>query len=159
MIINKLSILLFFPFLTFSCTSEEKGKLPDSAFYNNTGSALTQEQQAAFDALNTLQTSTDEMNRLYSTFVKPSYPADTSFEVSQSELRAFMEQFIYEHCQNLSPEIQNQLAKTAVLAQKKYTVLHCTENRSDIDYDKGLPMTGTWVIPNILNRRDVILVW
>ena len=165
--INKLLVLLFFPCLIFSCTfgqegNEQKRELTNSTSYDNTVSELTQEQQSAFDALNTLQTSTDEMNRLYSTFAninQPCYPADTSFEVSQSELLIFMEQFISKYCQNLTPEIQNQLTKTSVLAQKKYTVLHCSGNKSNVTNEKGLPMTGTWVMPNVLGRRDVILVW
>lgn len=41
----------------------------ESTTYDNPVSELTQEQQSAFDALDTLQTSTDEMNRLYSTLV------------------------------------------------------------------------------------------
>ena len=165
--IKKLLVLLFIPCLTTSCTSsqgrtEEKRELTDSNSYNTPVSELTQEQQSAFDALNKLQTSTDEMNRLYSTFAnidQPCYPADTSFEVLQSELLFVMQQFIAKHCKNLTPKIQNQLAKSSVLAQNEYTVLHCTGNKSNITYEKGLPMTGTWVMPNVLGRRDVILVW
>ncbi|MFT6166370.1 MAG: hypothetical protein ACJASF_001057 [Vicingaceae bacterium] len=165
---SKMSLIL--SLLTLSCTNvqekvDKKQELTDlrtSYHYTEIVLEITQKEQAAFDALNTLQTSTDEMNRLYSTFAnidQPCYPADTSFEVSQSELLIFMEQFISKHCQNLTPEIQNQLAKTSVLAQKKYTVLHCTGNKSNVTNEKGLPMTGTWVMPNVLGRRDVILVW
>ena len=99
---KKLLVILFFPCLIITCTfsqegNEQKRELTDSNSYNNPISELTQDQQSAFDALNKLQTNTDEMNRLYSTFAnidQPCYPADTSFEVSQSELLMFMEQFI-----------------------------------------------------------------
>ena len=156
--IKKLLVLLFISCLTSSCTfsegrNDQKRELTDSTSYNIPVSELTQEQQSAFDALNKLQTSTDEMNRLYSTFAnieQPCYPADTSFEVSQSELLFVLQQFIAKHCKNLKPEIQNQLTKSSVLAQKKYTVLHCTGNNSNVNYEKGLPMTGTWIMPNIL---------
>ena len=132
--IEKLLIFLFIPCLISSCTfsqerDDQKRELTDSTSYNIPVSELTQEQQSAFDALNRLQISTDEMNRLYSTFAnikQPCYPADTSFEVSQSELLFVMQQFIAKHCKNLKPEIQNQLTNSSVLAQKKYTVLHCT---------------------------------
>ena len=115
-----------------------------------------------FDALNTLQTSTDEKNRLYSTFPnikQPCYPADTSFEVSQLELQHFMKKFIEQHCQNLTLEHQLELTKSSVLAQQQYTVWYCKEENSMVNYKKGIPMTGTWVMPNVLGRRDVILVW
>jgi hypothetical protein len=123
---------------------------------------LTQEQQAAFDALNTLQVSTDEMNRLYSTFagaVQPCYPPDTSFTISQIELLIAMKQFTSRNCENLSLQERDELAVKSVLAQEKYTVSLCLDNATPPTYKKGVPMTGTWVLPNVLGRRDVIIVW
>ncbi len=122
----------------------------------------TLEQQSAFDALNTLQVSTDEMNRLYSTFAgidQPCYPPDTSLTISQSELLIAMKQFVTSNCRNLSTEKRNALATTAVLAQKEYTLSLCLDNFSNVDYENGAPMVGTWVMPSILGRRDVIIVW
>ena len=162
--IKRLLILLFFPCLTITCTFSQEGneRKKEMANSNKPVSELTQEQQSAFDALNKLQTSTDEMSRIYSTFPnieQPCYPADTSFEISQSELLTFMEKFISKHCQNLTPEHQVQLTKSSVLAQKKYKVLHCADYESNVNYENGLPMTGTWIMPNVLGRRDIILVW
>ena len=159
-IIKTLSILLLLPCLTIACKFDQDGNKEKPS--NNPVSKLTQAQQSAFDALNKLQTSTDEMNRIYSTFPgieQPCYPADENFEITQSELLGFMGEFIAKHCQNLMPKEQAQLAKTAVLAQKEYTVLHCAGNDLNVNYEKGLPMTGTWVIPNVLGRRDVVLEW
>ena len=155
-IINKLIGLLFLTCLSIACNFVQEG--------NEQKTELTQEQEAALEALNTLQTSTDERNRFYSTFANQKhsfYPPDTSFEVSQSELLIYIEQFISEHCQNLAPEIQHQLAKKAVLAQKKYTVLYCTVTlpKSNINPEQGPPMKGIWVMPSVLDSRDVILVW
>ena len=154
----------------FSCTpahekAEDKQQVTDiSGSYSNTDSLeeLTEEQQSAFDALNTLQTNTDEMNRLYSTFanlVQPCYPADTSMVITQSELLVFMKQFISRHCKNLQEEVQNQLAASSVLAQEEYKVLYCSKDSSLQNYENGLPMVGTWVIPGVLGRRDIIIVW
>ncbi|MEO0338931.1 MAG: hypothetical protein AAF242_06930 [Bacteroidota bacterium] len=154
--LKSLLVLLSLSCISISCTPYPNGNEGDAL------SALTTEQQAAFDALNTLQTSTDERNRLYSSFPNadlPCYPSDTSFEVSQSELLAYMESFISKHCQNLSPESQRQLAQAAVLAQKKYTLLHCPANGSTVDYTKGLPTTGIWILPKVLDRRNVTLEW
>ena len=163
-------ILLVLPYLIFSCTAAQEGTdqkqeltdFPASYPNSDTVSELTQEQQSAFDALNTLQVSTDEKNRIYSTFAdifQPCYPADTSFVISQSELLIIMKQFISKYCKNLAVEKQNELAATAVLAQEEYKILHCRDNSYDENYENGLPMTGTWIMPSVLGRRDVILVW
>jgi len=163
----KLLAILILSCLVGSCTfsqrdNERNGAQTDSASHYDPKSELTQGQQSAFDALNELQISSDERNRLYSTYPnisQPFYPADTSFEISQSELRSFMDVFISRHYQNLTPEVRIQLANASVLAQNQYTVLHCKEKGSNENYAKGLPTTGTWVMPNVLGRRDVILAW
>lgn len=142
--------------------NKQEGESYESTPYDNPVSELTQEQQSAFDALNRLQRSTDEMNRLYSTFPnieQPCYPADTSFSITQSELLAFMKQFVSKHCQNLSKDMQDKLAKTSVLAQEEYTVLYCSNESVKQSFENGLSMSGTWVMPNILGRRDLIIVW
>lgn len=123
---------------------------------------LSPAQESAFDALNTLQTSTDEMNRLYSTFAnvhQPCYPADTSFVITQSEFLTYMKQFVSQHCKRLSEDTQDELATTAVLAQEEYTVFYCSNKSPGHNFKNGLPMSGTWVMPNVLGRRDVVIVW
>lgn len=122
----------------------------------------TLEQQSAFEALNTLQVSTDKRNRLYSTFAgidQPCYPPDTSFVISQSELLFAIKAFVETNCKNLSIKERNQLTKRAVLAQKDYTLSLCLDNVSIVDFENGTPMMGTWVMPSILERRDLIIVW
>ena len=123
---------------------------------------LTPAQQSAFDALNTLQVCTDEMNRLYSTFagiVQPCYPPDTSLIISQSELLIAMKQFVTNNCKNLTTEERDELAATSVLVQEEYTLSLCLDNSENINYENGAPMSGTWVMPSVLGRRDVIIVW
>lgn len=125
-------------------------------------SELTPEQQSAFDALNTLQVSTDEMNRLYSTFpgsVQSCYPPDTSLIISQAELLIAMKQFVTSNCKNLAVDERDELAATSILAQEEYTVLLCLDSSAPVAYENGAPMTGTWVLSSVLDRRDVIIVW
>ena len=122
---------------------------------------LTPEQQAAFDALNTLQVSTDSRNRLYSTFagtVQPCYPPDTTLIISQADALAAMKQFVAKHCTNLTIKVRNELAAKSVLAQDEYTLSLCLDHAAVTD-ENGVPMTGTWVMPNVLGRRDVVMVW
>lgn len=170
MIQEVLKLFVFsFVLVTAACSSstknsvqEESDKTLEFDDFLTPESKLTEEQQFAFDALNTLQTSTDKMNRLYSTFANtnhPFYPADTSFTISQSELLAFMNQFVSENCQNLSQETRERLVKASVLAQEVYTVMYCGPSSSHSDVKNGIPTSGTWVISNVLGRRDIVLVW
>ena|GEM_PF-1013526 len=169
---SKLIILVATPFLLTSCTQtnqetdlKQQSDYPLPTYfstYTDTLLELTPEQQSAFDALNTLQVSTDEKDQFYSTFAgftQPCYPPDTSLTISRSKLLTAMEQFVTRHCTNLTMKERSELIATAVLAQEEYMVLHCTDKSSNFDYENGLPMTGTWVIPSVLGRRDVIIVW
>ena len=106
-------------FSLLSCTSTQTE--------GNEKPKLTQEQQAAFDALNRLQINTDQRNRLYSTFANTDqacYPPDTSYIISQSQLLGFMEQFVSKHSQNLSVKVRDELVASSVLAQESYTILY-----------------------------------
>ena len=141
------------------------GKEPEAS--NNAQAAaavseLTPEQQSAFDALNTLQVNTDQRNRLYSTFAggdHPCYPPDTSLTISQPALLTAMKLFVEKNCKNLSAEERDKLAAASVLAQEAYTVALCLDESAKLPYDKGVPMTGTWVLTNVLGKRDVLIVW
>lgn len=142
--------LLFIFCLIEACTYSENG--------NNENIELTKEQQLAFNALNQLQISMDTKNKLYSTFAniaQPCYPADTSFEISQAELQLAMQQFLAIHATKLKTEYINELAQLSVKAQKKYTVLHCIAHKGK----QKSANNGTWILPNILGRRDLIMVW
>ena len=164
-----LSIVLSLPYACSQSNEsfEEEKQItpsPPASIMQNSGtiSELTPEQESAFDALNTLQVSTDEMNRLYSTFAgidQPCYPPDTSLKISQAELLRAMKQFVAINCQNLRAEERNELAVASVLAQEEYTLSICFDNAALVAYDKAPPMTGTWILPGVLGRRDVIIVW
>lgn len=165
---RKLILLVTTVLLLFSCTSTDESteQVQRSTDSQPTHTAilpeLTLEQQSAFDALNTLQVSTDEKNRLYSTFAgidQPCYPPDTSLTISQTELLMAMQQFVTNNCKNLTVEVRDVLAATSVLAQKEYTVSLCLDSSAPVTYENGIPITGTWVMPNVLGRRDVIIVW
>ncbi|RMG18220.1 MAG: hypothetical protein D6730_23080 [Bacteroidetes bacterium] len=166
------TLVLVLFFLLIACThTNEDSEQDQPTLYSqpsflaipmDTISVLSPDQQSALDALNTLQVSTDEKNRLYSTFagiVQPAYPPDTMLTISQSELLAAMKVFVSMYCKNLPVEERNKLAATAVLAQTEYRVLVCTDKSAHAGYEHGIPMTGTWVLPGVLGRRDVIIVW
>lgn len=135
---------------------------PDLTQDSEPVSELRPEQESAFEALNTLQVSTDEMNRLYSTFAGAAqlcYRPDTSIILSQGALLTAMKEFVTRNCQNLPLAERDTLAATSVLAQEEYTVFLCYGNPDELSYENGAPRTGTWVLPKVLGRRDVVLVW
>lgn len=164
---RKLVVFLLFLCLNFSCNFAQKGKEPSqkptTPMVNTTlVLELNPEQQAAFDALNTIQVSTDQQNRFYSTFSnigQDCYPPDTSVVILQAELLEAMNFFVEKHCTQLSKEKRDTLAKTAVLAQAEYTVFHCLHNSPMPNYENGLPRQGTWVMPGVLGRRDILMIW
>jgi len=121
---------------------------------------LSLDQKAASEALTQLQMSTDRMNRLYSTFpgIEHScYPADTIFLLTQDEFHLAMKKFITDNCKNIDQETRSQLMQRSHLAQENYTVHHCNRDRKK-ELDSGM-YSGTWIIPKLLNRRDLIILW
>lgn len=154
------SIAFLLLFLLSACgtqpNSENKPPITESA------NPLTADQQAAFDALNTIQVNAGGMNLLYSTFpniTQPCYPPDTSFVISQSQLMDAVTLFVRDNCASLSDADRDALPKIAVLAQSEYKVLHCRDTTTNITFENNLPMYGTWVMPGVLDRRDVIIKW
>lgn len=128
----------------------------------NTPVELSPEQDSALEALNRLQTSSLEPNRIYSTFPgihHDCYPADTSFTISQAELLKALLEFTQLHYQEREAPFPSRLAALAVKAQSEYQVLVCLDFPGDINYQQGIPRKGTWVLPNMLGRRDVLIVW
>jgi len=121
---------------------------------------LSIEQDKALAALNKLQTSTDDPNIIYSTFPgieHPCYPPDTIFEISQSQLHAAIQEIVGKENRRLNSAALNKLTKDASMALEKYTVHQCERNL-DSDAEMGRK-SGKWILPNILDRRDVILQW
>ena len=159
--------ILLFLCVILSCTSSveskaKKKELYSLSYFQPAVGELSDDQQSAFSALNKLQVSTDEKNRLYSTFSNiehACYPADTSFIISREEWLPIMQSFIAEHCKSMDAATQAQLANASVLAQEEYTVLQCFDNNTSTEYDPALNMKGRWIFPSVLGRRDIIIVW
>lgn len=163
-------ILVLIILLTDSCRPDHSGTsskiTPENTSKENKETkypkVFSAAQEIALDALNELQMSTDEQNRIYSTFAgidHPCYHSDTLLRMTQGEFLLAMKQFVESNCKRLPAEHRNRLAKDAVKAQDEYTVMHCREKVTDGSYEMESYLTGTWVIPNLLGRRDVVIVW
>lgn len=131
----------------------------------DTSNELTLEQQSAFDAFNKLQVNIKQ-DHLYSTFVNAPqlcYPPDSNFIISRAELLSALKHLLITYPTNSSIEEQNEMVETAVLAQEEYLVLLCfdkspNQNIQSIN-NSSFPTTGVWILPKVLDRRNIIIEW
>lgn len=122
---------------------------------------ITENQEAALDAWNQLQTRTNNVGQLYSTFAKldhPFFPADSTFEVRQSEMLIYLNNFTEQHGRASEVQYFDELITSAVLAEAKYTVIHC-QGDLEVGYANGIPMSGIWVLWDVCGSRDIVLRW
>lgn len=164
-----LNLLLIIVAFAYSCNSSQEGvdlnQGPNNLETFNSDSilklTLEEEQDAAFDALNSIQI---QGWHLYSTFSGMNHsclPADTNFVISQVELQTALEVLLARYYTEIDPEEQKLLATQASLAQKEYLVLQCNafSNGSNEYSINKMPLSGSWVIPEVLNERDIIIKW
>ena len=167
------TILIFCQFLLFSCTYSPKNKhnddsVPASQETLRDKAALSPNQQGALDALNTLQRNV-KGDHIYSTFPGISHSfsrVDTSFEITSDQFAQSLIQIYQANCYPSDTIMNNyKFFQEASLAQNLYTVHKC---RPSTKYPDKLALedvtdnrlqSGIWVLPNVLNRRDVILIW
>ena len=101
---------------------------------------------------------------LYSTFSGIHHnclPPDTSFVISQAELLVAIETLLERHYTHIKAEQRAKLANESVLAQEEYLVLQCKgySNGTMYDKSKNIPNSGSWILPKILERRDIVIEW
>ena len=121
---------------------------------------ISLEQEQAFEALNALQIRLQKQS-LYSTFAglqHDCFPSDTSFVVSRADLLMVLEILIAKYGKNMEVEQGYKFAAAAVLAQEEYLVEQCYDTSQELDNESST-RSGIWILPKVLDRRDVILVW
>lgn len=153
--------LLIIPFLLFACGAEPKGDSIPKAIPNSLP-PISSDQQAALDALNVLQQNLDVPNKIYSTFpniTQPFYPHDSTFVISQSDFHLALDMLVEKYGTRLDASYRDSLTHTSALALEEYTVRHCRDTASNKYVDFKYSTTGAWVLPNVLERRDVVIVW
>jgi len=170
-VLKRATLLLLTPTMLFSCSpvherTEQKQEstifsIPYSNINADTLLDLTPEQEAAFVALNSIQVQGQHLYSTFSGIFHDCYPPDTSFIISRSELLIAMEELLTRYYTDISTEQRTKLAAEAVLAQEEYLVLQCNgySNESVDNSNLHLPTSGSWILPKVLNRRDVILEW
>lgn len=158
-ILNKLLVIVVMLFFVISCN----GFNDSNELHELTEIEMTPESTKAFDALNTLQGSTQ--GHLYSSFVNSinsSSKPDTSFVLSQNELKEAISRITTRYGNKLSPKEYEMLVESSVMAQEEYYVEYFSlnSNLKNIGIPmNGIPTAGKWIVRGILNRRDLILEW
>ncbi|MEM9053058.1 MAG: hypothetical protein AAGC47_13475 [Bacteroidota bacterium] len=163
-------VLTFFVLACISCsnpnhaTVREKQNQTNAAKKENLKKygVITPQQETAFDAMNQLQVSTNEQNRLYSTFAGSAplcFDKDTTVTISQSEFRKALIRFTLSNCDILMASESEELATKASLAQEEYSLTICLEGDDKTFQDDLLFTKGTWILPDILGSRDLVMVW
>ena len=169
--VNTLVAAVFCLLLSCSPSNKRKDNTQKSTDLANSNSIhkvnilseLTLEQESAFEALNAIQINS-EVGHIYSTFGgihHSCFPPDTSFTISHSELLNAMEELLAKYCTAIYLEECTELASKAVLAQEEYLVLQCNNAVNDL-ITKGTKYASirkSWILPEVLGQRDVILVW
>jgi hypothetical protein len=160
-----LTALLVTQWLLFSCkpVQEKNTRKQESINYPLSYShpdpdTLSKEQQAAFDALTSIQR---QGQHLFSTYpgTHNGVPADTSFVISQAQLLSAMEELLARHYTGISAEERTRLAAQAVSAQEEYLVLQRNDYSAGSANNAAFPISGSWILPDVLGRRDIVLEW
>jgi len=155
--------------LCISCNSPNQQKNVDLKIenqreFNKLSSPLTPVQDQALATLNQIQV---EMRGgyLYSTFPNIEHGCcreDTGYVITAKELNLAIDELMQLRWEDVDPDKRLKLAQDASEAQTEYNVVHCTEERIALrnrGEESFLTKTGKWILPNVLNRRDIILKW
>lgn len=120
------------------------------------------DQAEGLAALDLLQTSSDETNRIFSTFAGAQefcISPDTVLLISAEDFFVHLKSFTEIHYTSMDAEQRNELIKKAARVQDSYTLWVCLDKQGlDIHLENELH-SGTWVFPQLLGRRDLVWLW
>lgn len=163
----RLAILLLIVVSTFSCAEEQERAdqrqdstrvIPDNPNPDSI-SQLSPQQQIAFDAFNAIQVQGEHLYSTFSGIHHDCSSPDSSFVITRIELQIALEELLSLYYTPLSVEERNKLANEAVQAQEEYLVLQCGYSIETSGGNIPDQTSGTWILPEVLSRRDIIIVW
>ena len=121
----------------------------------------TVEEKEALEALTQLQINADIKNSIYLTFGNTNHnqlPSDSSFTISQEAFRRVLLDYARIHHENTPDEKRNSWIEASVKAKSTYDVYYCRDRSKKEVVKDGLPHSGTWILPNVLNK-DIVIIW
>lgn len=154
------SSLLFILFCLslYSCNDSAQSNSVDQSNLVNT---KTRQEGEALEALTQLQINADIENSIYLTFGNTNHnqlPSDSSFTISQETFKFVLLDYTEKHHTNISAEKRIDLVEASVKAKTSYKVYYCRNQSKNSELKNGLPLSGAWILPSVLNK-DIVLIW
>ena len=121
----------------------------------------TDQEKEALEALTQLQINADIENSIYLTFGNTNHnqlPSDSSFTISQETFKLVLLDYTEKHHKNISEEKRINWVETSVKAKTSYKVYYCRNKSENSELKNGLPLSGAWILPSVLNK-DIVLIW
>ena len=121
----------------------------------------TTEEKEALEALTQLQINADIKNSIFLTLGNTNHnqlPSDSSFTISQEAFRRVLLDYARIHHKNTPDEKRNNWIEASVKAKNIYDVYYCKDRSKKEVIKDGLPHSGTWILPNVLNK-DIVIIW
>jgi len=119
------------------------------------------QEEEALEALTHLQIHADIENSIYLTFGNTNHnqlPSDSSFTISQETFKLVLLDYTEKHHKNISEEKRINWVETSVKAKTSYKVYYCRNQSEKAKLKNGLPLSGAWILPSVLNK-DIVLIW
>ena len=119
------------------------------------------QEEEALEALTHLQIHADIENSIYLTFGNTNHnqlPSDSSFTISQETFKLVLLDYTEKHHKNISEEKRINWVETSVKAKTSYKVYYCRNKSENSELKNGLPLSGAWILPSVLNK-DIVLIW
>ena len=126
------------------------------AFSMGLGKTLT-----TIAALTKLQLNADIKNSIYLTYAHTNHnqlPSDSSFTISQETFRSVLFHYVKIHHKNIPDEKRANWVDASVKAKNTFDVYYCRDKTKKVVNKGGLPHSGTWILPDVLNR-DIVIIW
>ena len=119
------------------------------------------QEKEALEALTQLQLNADIKNSIYLTFGNTNHnqlPSDSSFTISKETFRAVLFDYTKIHHINIPYEKRKKWVEASVKGKNTYQVYYCRDKAKKALIKNKLPYSGTWILPDVLNK-DIVIIW
>ena len=151
-------IFILFCLSLYSCNDSAQSNSVDQS---NLVDTHTAQEEEALEALTQLQINADIENSIYLTFGNPNHnqlPSDSSFMISQETFKFVLLDYTEKHHKNISEERRMDWIEASVKAKTYYRVYYCRNQSENTELKNGLPLSGAWILPSVLNK-DIVMIW
>jgi len=156
--LKALILFILFCVILHGCSNSVKS---NSKPETNLVKKQTTQEKEAIAALTKLQLNADIKNSIYLTYAHTNHnqlPSDSSFTISQETFRSVLFHYVKIHHKNIPDEKRANWVEASVKAKNTFDVYYCRDKTKKVVNKDGLPHSGTWILPDVLNR-DIVIIW